>query len=95
MKSVLGHLQRLQYEDALEQREAQGYDPLGGLFSAVFKTVQQGEEGGHPADGQQQEPTQEHTPPGQPAVCCTLLLLLLPSYYWRTVGGSKRGSLNI
>lgn len=79
------HLERLQYKDALEQREAQRHDPLGGLFSAVFKAIQQGEESGHPADGQQEEPTQEHTPPGQPATLCTLFLLLL--YHWRT-GGS-------
>lgn len=80
----LKHLEGLQYKDTLEQREAQRHDPLGGLFSAVFKTVQQGEESGHPADGQQEEPTQEHTPPGKPATHCTLFLLL--PYHWRTWG---------
>lgn len=71
-----GHLERLQYKDALEQREAQRHDPLGGLFSAVIKTVQESEESGHHVDGQQEEPTQEHTPPWQPATRCTLFLLL-------------------
>lgn len=63
----LTHLERLQYEDALEEGEAQRHDPLDGLFFAVLKAIQQGEVSGDSTDGQQQEPGQEHKPPGQPA----------------------------
>lgn len=70
------HLQRLQYKDALEKGEAQRHDPLDGLFFAIFKAVQQGEVSGHSAEGQQEEPAQEHTPPGQPAAGFALRLLL-------------------
>ena len=73
--SMLTNLERLQYEDALEEGEAQRHDPLDGLVSAVLKTVQEGEVGGHCADGQQQEPAQEHTPPRQPAAPRPPLLL--------------------
>lgn len=58
------NLKWLQYKDALEEGEAQRNDPLDGLISAVLEAVQQGEVSGHGADGQQQEPSQEHTPPG-------------------------------
>ena len=61
------HLERLQYEDALEEGEAQRHDPLDGLLFAVLEAVQQSEVSGDSTDGQQQEPGQEHKPPGQPA----------------------------
>lgn len=50
---ILTHLERLQYKDALEQGEAQRHDPLDGLFSAIVKAIQQGEESGHSTDRQQ------------------------------------------
>lgn len=73
MKPVHNHLKRLHYEDALEKGQAQRHDPLDGLLSAILKAIQQSEKCGHSTDGQQQEPAQEHTPPGQPAARSALL----------------------
>lgn len=86
MKPVHNHLKRLQYEDALEKGEAQRHDPLDGLLSAILKAIQQSKERGHSADGQQQEPAQEHTPPGQPAAWSALLSL----HRRGAEGGDKR-----
>lgn len=78
------HLKRLQDEDALEEGQAQRHDPLDGLFPAVLKAIQQGEVSGDGAEGQQEEPAQEHTPPGQPAARRALL-----SLDWRRAGGGE------
>lgn len=84
------HLERLQDEDALKEGEAQRHDPLDGLVPAILKAVQQSEVSGDGAEGQQEEPAQEQTPPGQPAARGALL-----SLHWRGAGEEGRDILTL
>lgn len=72
------YLEWLQHKDALEEGKSKGDDPLNGQLLSIDEAVEQGEEGGHSADGEQQEPAHKHEPPGEP----TARLLLPHHNHW-------------
>lgn len=81
------NLERLQDEDALDQRQCQGDHPLYGRLSAVLESVQQCEEGGDAAHEEKKSPSDKQKPPRQPPTL--LLLWFLHDYGTRTQTHTK------